>query len=295
VKTLTRGECFEHRRHFRAHRRAVHRLKAIPLENTLIRASSLPTLFDCAARWYATQIEKKRTPSSAAATLGSAVHASTAAFDSAALLGNPVTADEAAGAAVDRIHHPTEDVDWEDETPQRAENVALALHSKYCRTIAPTQDYVGVEATCEALTIEDLGITLVGTIDRVYRAPDGDLGVADLKTGKTAVNAQGEVKTQGHGLQLATYELLAEVAIGQPVNAPARIIGMQTGQTDKGQRIGIGEIDSPRDALIGSSEDPGALQFAAQIIKSGMFPPNPRSQLCGAKFCPAWPTCRARQ
>jgi len=263
--------------------------------NTIIRASSLPTLFDCAARWYSTQIEKKRTPSSAAATLGSAVHASTAAFDSARLLGSPVTADEAAAAAVDRIHRPDEDVDWEDETPQRAENVAVALHTKYCNTIAPTQDYAGVEATCEALTIEDLGITLTGTIDRVYRDPQGELGIADIKTGKTAVSAAGEVKTQGHGLQLATYELLAEVAIGQPVHAPARVIGMQTGQTDKAQRIAIGEIDSPRDALIGTPDDPGALQFAANIIKSGMFPPNPRSMLCGQKFCPAWPTCRARQ
>lgn len=263
--------------------------------NTVIRASSLPTLFDCGARWYATQIEKKRMPSSAAATLGSAVHASTAAYDSAKLLGNPVTADEAAAAAVDRIHRPDEDIDWEDETPQRAENVALALHSKYCATIAPTQDYAGVEAACEALTIEDLGITLTGTIDRVYRDSAGSLGIADIKTGKTAVNAAGEVKTQGHGLQLATYELLAEVAIGQTLNAPARVIGMQTGQTDKAQRIAIGEINSPRDALIGTPDDPGALQFAAQIIKSGMFPPNPRSMLCGQKFCPVWPTCRARQ
>lgn len=263
--------------------------------NTVIRASSLPTLFDCPARWEAQQIRKLRLPMGSAATLGKAVHASTAAFDSARLLGNPVTADEAAAAAVDAIHRPDEEVDWQDDKPQQAEDIALALHRKYCKDIAPTQDYAGVEATCEALTIEDLGITLTGTIDRVYRDAQGELGVGDLKTGKTAVNAQGQVKTQGHGLQLATYELLAEVAIGQPVNAPARIIGMQTGATDKAQRIAIGEIDSPRDALVGTPETPGALQYAAQFLKSGAFFGNPRSQLCGERFCPIHASCQFRK
>lgn len=262
---------------------------------TLIRASSLPTLFDCPARWEAQQLRKLRMPMGSAAALGKAVHASTAAFDSAKVLGNPITADEAAAAAVDAIHRPDEEVDWQDDKPQQAENIAIALHTKYCRDVAPTQDYAGVEATCEALTIEDLGITLTGTIDRVYRTPEGELGIGDLKTGKTAVNAQGEVKTQGHGLQLATYELLAEVAIGQAVTAPARIIGLQTGATDKAQRVAVGEIDSPRDALIGTPDAPGALQYAAQFLKSGAFYGNPRSQLCGEKFCPIHATCQFRK
>lgn len=262
---------------------------------TRVRASSLPELFDCPARWEAKHLLGMRTPMGGAAALGKAIHASTGAFDAARVLGSPITADEAAGAAVDSLNRPDEDVDWDEDSPAKAEGIAIALHGKYCKDIAPTQEYAAVEAKCESLVISDLGIELTGTIDRVYRTPEGALGISDLKTGKTAVNAQGQVKTQGHGLQLATYELLAEVAVGQVISAPARIVGMQTGVTDKAQRIAVGEIDSPRDALIGSQDAPGALQHAARFIQSGLFYGNPRSQLCGPKFCPRYATCQFRK
>jgi PD-(D/E)XK nuclease superfamily len=261
----------------------------------LIRASSLPELFDCPARWEAKHLRGKRMPMSGKAALGKAIHASTGAFDAATVLGQPITADDAASAAVDSLYHPNEDVDWEDDSIGKAEGVARALHAKYCATVAPTQRYRAVEATCEALTIDDLGITLTGTVDRVYEDDDGNLGIADLKTGKTAVSADGLVKTQGHGLQLATYELLTEYALGIKISAPARIIGLQTGQTDKAQRIACGDIYSPRDALIGTEDSPGALQYAANFLKTGLFYGNPRSQLCGAKFCPNYQTCQFRK
>lgn len=265
------------------------------MQTVSIRASSLPELFDCPARWAAKQLEGKRMPMGGAAALGKAIHASTGAFDAATVLGSPITADDAAAAAVDALYKPDEDVQWdEDNSPAKAEPIALALHRKYCNTIAPQQDYVAVEAKCEALTIEDLGITLTGTIDRVRRTSDG-LGIADLKSGKTAVSADGKVKTQGHGLQMATYELLAEVAVGERITAPAQIIGMTTAATDKAQRVAIGEIDSARDALIGTADMPGALHHAASFIKSGLFYGNPRSQLCSAKFCPVHQSCVFRK
>lgn len=70
---------------------------------------------------------------------------------------------------------------------------------------------------------------------------------------------------------------------------------MQTGVTAKAQRIGIGEIDGPRDALIGTAEAPGALHYAANFLKSGLFYGNPRSQLCSEKFCPAHARCQFRK
>ena len=265
------------------------------MDTIRIRASSVGELFDCPARWEAKHIQGLRLPMGGKAALGKAIHASTGAFDAARVLGQPISIDDAAAAAVDSLYQPTEEVDWSDDNISQAEGIALALHRRYCTDIAPTQDYAGVEATCEALTIADLGITLTGTIDRVYRDETGALGIADIKTGKTAVSAAGEVKTQGHGLQLATYELLAETAIQQPLTAPARVIGMQTGVTPKAQRIGIGEIDSPRDALIGTADAPGALHYAANFLKSGLFYGNPRSQLCGQKFCPIYSRCPFRK
>ena len=96
--------------------------------------------------------------------------------------------------------------------------MALPLHGLYCREIAPREDYVAGEATCENLTLTDIGLTLMGTVDRVRATPNG-LGIADIKTGKTAVVADGTVKTQGHATQLAVYEILAAHAIGRAIDA----------------------------------------------------------------------------
>lgn len=261
-----------------------------------IRASSLSDLLDCPARWESKHLRGMRMPSSPKAILGKAVHASTARFDLSTMSGAGLTADEAAGAAVDAIHKPDEDVDWQaDEiTPAVAEKIALGLHRAYCSEIAPGMDYLGVEVTCEALTITDLWLTLTGTTDRVRKDPDGGIGVADIKTGGNAVAADGTVKTAGHGVQLAVYELLAGQALGRPMDTPAQIIGMQTGKTAKGQRVAVGECPGSMAALLGDEDHPGLLQYASRLIHSATFFGNPRSQLCSEKYCPAWRSCHYR-
>ncbi len=257
-----------------------------------IRASSLGELFDCPARWSAKYIDGLRSPRSAAAQLGTAVHAGTAVFDASRLPGgSPVSADDAAGALVDAIHHPEEDVEWEDTAPNEAERIALALHTKYCADIAPRQTYMGVEVKCEKLELPDLGIALTGTTDRVRKTDQG-LGIADLKTGGKAVGVDGRAVTQGHGTQLGVYELLAENAMGLQITAPAQIVGMQTAKTAAGQRVGTGEVPNARAALVGTEEQPGLLEHASRLIHSGAFYGNPKSFLCSAKYCPAHPTCR---
>lgn len=260
-----------------------------------IRASSLGSLFDCPARWAATHIDRLVMPSNGKAALGKAVHASTAVFDRSTLDGSGITVDEAAGAAVDAINHPDEETVWTDgETPQEAEKIALSLHQKYCTTIAPTQDYAAVEVLCERLEISDLGVALTGTTDRVRRVGDG-YGVADIKTGKAAVGADGTVKTAGHAFQLGVYELLAEYGAGVPITAPAEIIGLNTAKTEKSQRVGTGSISGARAVLLGDEESPGVLEIAAQIVHSGVFFGNPRSMLCHKNYCPIFNTCKFRR
>jgi hypothetical protein len=39
--------------------------------------------------------------------------------------------------------------------------------------------------------------------------------------------------------------------------------------------------------LIGDEEHPGLIEIAARMLKSGVFPPNPKSMLCSKKYCPA--------
>jgi len=259
-----------------------------------IRASSIPELFDCPARWEAKYIRGLHMPSSAAAQLGTAVHAGTATFDQAVLDGNPLSADEAAGAVVDAIHHPDRDVDWGEDNPNEAEKIGIALHKRYCAEIAPKQKYAAVEALCECLEISDLGLALTGTTDRVTVSEDG-YGIADLKTGKRAVAADGTVETAGHAAQIGVYELLAGAAMGQAIEAPAQIIGLQVAKTAKGQRAGIGTITHARELLVGDDDSPGLLQIAADMLHAGRFFGNPRSQLCSKKFCPAFEICRWRK
>lgn len=262
------------------------------MEMISIRASSLAELFDCPARWAAKHLEHKRLPASGAARLGTAVHASTAVFDQARLDGSPVTADDAASALVEAIHNPDEDVDWEEVNPKDAERIGLGLHAKYCAEIAPLQDYIGVEVACEKLEITDFGIVLTGTTDRIRRLPDGRLGIADLKTGGRAVGSDGRAVTNGHGPQMGVYELLAQESIGQRITAPAQIIGLQTAKTT--QRVGFGEIENPRAALIGTATAPGLLEHASRLVHSGSFYGNGKSVLCSANYCPAHPTCKFR-
>jgi len=258
-----------------------------------VRASALAELFDCPARFEAKHIRNLRRPRSAAAQLGTAIHASTAVYDESRMSGQGITADEAAGALVDAIHKPKEEVEWDENSPAVAERIGLALHRRYCREIAPAQEYRGVEVTCERLEITDLGLALTGTTDRVRVTADG-FGIADLKTGKTAVGADGTVATKGHAIQAAVYELLASAAMGLPITAPAQIIGMQTGKTERGQRVGTGEIHAARNILLGDEDAPGLLVHAARILKSGSFYGNPGSRLCGEKYCPAFGLCRFR-
>ena len=262
------------------------------METVHIRASSLSELLDCPARWKAKHLDGIRMPYSGPAWLGTALHRSTAAFDQARLDGDPVTADDTAGVLVDALHHPDEDVVWDEITPRQAEPIALTLHTRYCADVAPEHDYVGVEITCDALDVEvpeqNITIRLTGTTDRIRRLPDGRFGIADLKSGKRAVGTDGRAVTKGHGPQLGVYELLAEQAIGQPMQAPAEIIGLQT---TGNARVGTGEISNARAALVGVDGTPGMLEHAAMILRHGMFHGNPRSSLCSPKYCPAWGGC----
>ena len=260
----------------------------------IIRASSLPHLFDCPARWAAIHIEGRRMPSNGKATLGRAVHASTAVFDQSIIDGAGITIDEAAAAAVDAINSPDEEVDWEDDSPRDAEKIALSLHGKYCNEIAPGQKYHAVEVKCDKLEITDLGLALTGTTDRVRETDEG-FSICDIKTGKAAVGSDGAVKTAGHAYQMGVYELLAEQAGGVPITGAAQIIGLNTAKTAASQRIGTGEIRGAREVLLGDGESPGILENASKLIHGGNFWGNPKSMMCHERYCPNYNTCRYRK
>ncbi len=263
-----------------------------------IRASSLGDLFDCPKRWYTKNVLRKFMPSSARARLGTSIHAGTEAFDLARMSGSSITADEAADAVINTLYEKYdsdgEEIDWGDESPKQLENIALALHTKYCVEIGSKTDYKVVELRCSPVTFEDAGITLTGAVDRVYVAESGELGIADIKTGANAVSADGTVKTSTHVAQLGVYNTLAELTIQEEITAPALIIGLNTGKTPAAQRAGVGTIPNPKSIMLGDDENIGFIEQAATIVKSGVFYANPKSMLCSEKYCPAYPTCKYR-
>lgn len=269
-----------------------------PFRVVTIRASALSDFFDCPARAEAKHLLGKRCPTNGKALLGSAIHKSTAVYDRSVLEHSGITVDEAAGAAVDLIHKPEEDVRLDEDDGEKRdeiERIAIALHKLYCTKIAPTQEYAAVEVQCERLEITDLGIALQGTTDRLRKAGEG-LGIADLKSGGTAVSAEGKVATKGHAYQLGVYELLAERASGLPITEPARVIGLQTGKTERGQRAAMSEpVVGAREVLIGDTDSPGVLEIVSRMVHSGIFPGNPRSNMCSPKYCPIYETCRFRK
>lgn len=260
-----------------------------------LRASAVSDFLDCPARAEARHLLHKRMPMRSRALLGIAVHASTALYDQSALDGAGITSDEAAGAAVDAINKPSDDMDWEgEEGPKEIESIAVALHGRYCSEIAPKQDYAAVEVKCERLEISDLGLALTGTTDRVRKTGEG-YAISDLKTGKSAVSADGHVETKGHAFQLGIYELLAQAASGLDITGPAQVIGMTTGKTERGQRVGLGEIKETRSVLLGEEDSPGVLQVISGMIHAGSFVGNPRSMLCNVKYCPIYAQCKFRR
>jgi len=253
-----------------------------------LRASSLGELMDCAMRWAAKNLDNIYHPTTAPAWLGTSLHASTAIFDQASIDNLGLTADDTADVLIDHIWRPEEEVIWGDVNQKQAEKIGLTLHTKYCNEIAPYQNYTAVEITCDSLAIEDLGILLTGTTDRIYIDENGGEGIADIKSGKQAVGSDGKAKTKHHKEQMGVYELLASHQTGKTFNAPAKVIGLKT----QGKAVtGVGTISNASQALIGNEHHKGLLERASDIIKSGDFNGNPRSMMCTEKYCPVYNTC----
>jgi hypothetical protein len=263
------------------------------MSNLKVRASSWGKLFSCAYSWEGSHLLGMWSPSGARAVIGQGVHAGTAAFDKAKLDGADISIDDAAGVLVDTMNEQGRDAVWDDPklNKKSAERIALALHVRYCQEIAPQFNYVAVEMETKPLTIEcgsGVSITLTGTLDRSrVRAGDDGLGISDLKTGARAI-VNGRAETKNHRPQIGTYELLYEHSSGDRVTAPGEIIGMSTSGSNE---IATGDIHNARQLMVGDGEHRGLIEYAAEMYRSGLFPPNPQSFTCHPRYCARWNAC----
>jgi hypothetical protein len=259
-------------------------------DNITIRASAMGGLFDCAYRFEGTQIMGMYDLAGLAAHLGSAVHAGTAVYDQSRIDGAGITPNDAAGAVVDYLHDPEREYkrDSDDAPMAKVEAIALTCHAKYCTDISPHYTFLSVEKKLEPFTIdvpkEGVSVTLTGRLDRQrVRAATNGIGISDVKTGRTAANMHGQAMIKGRGLQLGVYELLAEYSHGQDITEPAEVIGLQTAGKC---HTGVSQIETPRRQILGNEDSPSLIEIAANMLKTGLFPPNPSSILCGPRYCP---------
>lgn len=267
--------------------------ESIVTPSLTVRASSWAGLFDCAYRWEGIHLLKMRNIVGLRAALGTAIHASTAVFDSARITGATVTPMDAAGVLVDKLRDPENEFDpnRDDITMPEAEKVGISLLTKYCAEVSPRYEFVAVEMETKPLDIDcgsGVVVRLTGTMDRarIRKAATG-VGIADLKSGSAAVQ-KGVAVTKGHGPQVGTYELLYEHTTGEPVTDAAEIIGLKTKGTPE---IATGTITNGKKVMVGTEDHPGLIEFAAEMFRSGRFYPNPKSLLCSDKYCPRHATC----
>lgn len=261
---------------------------------TRVRASSWGQLFDCAYKFEGEQLLGMRKAPGVRTALGSAIHASTAAFDTGRLEGGtPISVDDAASFLVDRLQHPEEPIDatQSDITVREAERIGLALHTKYCFDYSPLFNFKAVELETKPMDIDCGGGTIVqitGTLDRARVSMSAaGVGIDDVKTGGAAVT-DGVAKTKGFKAQLGTYELLYEHTTGEIITADATIIGLKT----KGKpEIAMGTVKGAKALMVGTQDSKGLIEIAADLFKIGLFPPNPSSMLCNKKFCCRWDSC----
>lgn len=257
-----------------------------------VRASSWGELFDCSYRWEGVHILGMRRPSSLRASLGTAIHAGTAAFDQAKVEGKPIKPDDAAGVFVDTLHNPDDEVDYKGDniTLSEAEIIGLALTVKYCAEVSPHFSYKSVEMKLNPLSIDcgnDLTIRLTGTMDRARVADTGaGIVIPDIKTGGRIIE-NGAVSLKGKSAQLGVYQMMYENTAAEHT-VGGQIIGLQT---TKKAEVGVSRIVDGKRVMLGTDKEKGLIEMAAIMLQTGFFPPNPQSSLCSKKFCARWDSC----
>jgi len=264
-----------------------------PDSSIKVRASSWSSLFDCAYKWEGIHLLNIPNVVGLRAALGTAIHAGTAVFDQGRIDVSGVSASDAAGVLVDKLHDPENEYDKnkDDLTMKDAESIGISVLTKYCCEVSPRYEFVSVEMETKPLEIDCGGgtvIKLTGTMDRArVRKGSHGVGIADLKSGGAAVQ-KGVAVTKGHSPQIGTYELLFEHSTGEQITEPAEIIGLKTKGTPE---IGTGSVTNGKLVMLGTETQPGLIQFAAEMFRSGNFYPNPKSMLCSAKYCPRFASC----
>lgn len=265
--------------------------------STRLRASSLPDLLDCPSRWEAVHLLGRTKPFSTRAFLGQSIHDATAFFDMETQVFHRPTDDvlpEAENRFSEKFqeHHLEWRADKQNTLPfSKAHEVGLQLLRLYALEISPKFHFTAIEVTFADFEVDVDGVVirLTGTADRICEQ-DSQFFLLDLKSGKRRVSQDGSVHVDADKPQLGVYELLAEQKLNIAITLPAIVAGLDT-------QTGLAQVSEPlsgcRELVVGTENRPGVLHAAAMYLRSGIFPPNPKSQLCSEQYCPNYSFCHA--
>jgi hypothetical protein len=252
---------------------------------TKIRASALPSWFDCprrsAARLFPREIngadyELRHTLPSAGAAIGTAVHLAAAKMLQNKIdTGDLLPVDDAAGQAIESFDaEAREGMEWDasSPTPNAAHAQIKRMASVYSAHAANLNPKF-IELELLADTGDD--VTLSGHIDVL----EWDGTLRDTKTGGVERPYQS---------QLGGYSLLMR-ANGEPVNAlkidwlkRARVSSVQPELKIKDFNIQTCEVAAFRTIKAIKTQ----LKHFRETGDPWAFPANPMSMMCSAKYCP---------
>jgi hypothetical protein len=67
-----------------------------------------------------------------------------------------------------------------------------------------------------------------------------------------------------------------------------QVIGLQATST---AHVAVSPVFDAKRVMVGTETEPGLIEFAADMFRTGLFPPNPQSMMCAKKYCARWDHC----
>ena len=176
------------------------------------------------------------------------------------------------------------------ETLQKGEDRVRAFSTCYAVDLAPKVQPALVEEAFAVPIKDSEGNDIVNLAGRIDLVDDQDV-LLDMKTTGSKKNQQ-EVDNSD---QLISYSFVYEKLFGEPpagVGLDCLVCTAKTMKTYAQDRMLAAWVSGERDGIVRRYNS--YLQrvlYVLEMMRTGMFPPNPQSPLCSEKFCGWWSVC----
>lgn len=256
--------------------------------------SSLSLLQNCGEAFRRRYLEREFTPMGPRALRGVVVHrVATKSYKQKLAVQTLPTIEEARDTAADEFERAWQGgVAISDEELVEAgspaavrgtsKDFAVDLSAFHTEHVAPAINPIGVE---RKITVKprDAGITILGHIDLIDSAPDGEV-IRDLKTSEKSPFAAAADTSQ----QLTMYAMIRMAEVGK---LPAALVLDHLVRTPvRAEKKHVAQSTTrDRDDVVALVN---RINRAVEAVGKGIFvPADPSSWLCSKAYCSYWTTC----